>query len=423
MNVLSLTDPYIQTFILRLVTALLALFSIRIFTNSIRKMIRPEFWKIFIFLSYFLWFLPFVNVRFSSETWSGIMFLNALTLLLTSRERSYMFYLVGGFLGLSFLFRYQNAFLALGVFLWLIFIGRQKLLNLVKLAGAFTFIVLLGVGIDYWLYGKLTLSTWNYFYVNLVEDVASGFGTERWWNYFYSIFRFSFFPIGIPIILSLFIFIYKNPRSIFTWAILPFFIIHSIIPHKELRFLFPVINLVPLILVVAYQELNWNPDNWKKPGLLSMKFLAILLLFINCIGTLTVSRKPSDGGLMEISRYIRRNYGDEPIRLISYDHSNPYGPWKLMASYYEEKDLQDIRLEQLSDLSDSLFVENRVNLLSLKRQDVEKEFVQDFLNKYNIQKKTQAIPEWMEILMTLYGGFHVNEILGLYEIPPKQKQK
>ncbi len=398
MNILSIPDPYFQAFVLRLVTAFLALYSIRYFTNTIREMISPEFWKVFLFLSYFLWFIPFVNVRFSSETWSGIMFLNALSLVLSSKERANRFYLIGGLLGLSFLFRYQNAFLAMGLFFWLIFIGKEKLANLVKLAGAVIFLVLIGVGIDFWLYDKLTLSAWNYFYVNLVEDVASGFGTERWWNYFYSIFRFSFFPIGIPIIFALFIFIYKQPKSIFTWCILPFFIIHSIIPHKELRFLFPVINLVPLMLVMAYQELNWNPDKWNRFKVLTVKVLAILLLSINIIGALTVSVKPCDGGLTVIMKHIRRNYGDKPIRLISYDYSNPYGPWNLIASFYAEKDLQDIRMKSLSEFNDSIFEKNRVNLLSIKRQEVEKEHVQELISRYKLQKKTQAMPEWMEIL-------------------------
>jgi phosphatidylinositol glycan class B len=278
--------------------------------------------------------------------------------------------------------------------------------------------VLVGIGIDYWLYGKLTLSAWNYFYVNLVEDVASGYGTERWWNYFYSIFRFSFFPIGIPLILALIYFVYRQPRSIFTWTILPFFIIHSIIAHKELRFLFPVVNLVPVILVLAYQELRRKPGNWKSPVSISLRILGVIIIGINCIGTLTVSLKPADGGLMLITRHIRMNYGDQPLRLISYDHSNPYGPWGLMAGFYAEKDMLDIRLESLSDINDFLLQGDRINLLSVKRQEVEKPEFQRLLTRYNMQKRTQGLPEWMEILMTLYGGYRVNEILELYEIPP-----
>jgi phosphatidylinositol glycan class B len=415
LQAMAIQDPYMQAFILRLLTALLAGFSIRFFTRSCSDMVRPEYHKAYLFLSYFLWFLPFVNVRFSSETWSGIMLLNAISVLINSNYRNKMYFIVGGLLGLSFLFRYQNAFLAIGIFLWLVFIRKEKILNLVKLLMAGLFILLTGILMDYWLYGEFVLSAWNYFYVNLVEDVASGFGTEAWWNYFYSIFRFGFFPISIPILLSFLLLIINKPRNLFILTILPFFIVHSIIPHKELRFLFPVVNLVPIILLLAYQELEWDISKWKKLGRFTLGTIAWILVTINCIGAVTVSLKPADGGFMTITRYIRQKYGERPVRLISFNHSNPYGPWGLMSTFYMEKDMQDVRLGSLDELSDSLLYENTVNLLVIKRIDAESVQVQSFINDHKMTKAIQCIPEWMEPLMTLYGGFHLERILELYE--------
>ena len=416
LQVFSIVDPYMQAFVLRLLTALLALFSIRYFTRTCSYFVHPRHHKAYLFLSYFLWFLPFVNVRFTSETWSGIMLLNALSILLSTNLRGNRNYLAGLFLGLSFLFRYQNAFLALGIFLWLLVIEREKILDLLKLLAAGVVVLLLGILMDFWLYGEFTLSAWNYFYVNVVEDVASGYGTEAWWNYFYSIFRFGFFPIGIPVILAFLILTVKKPKSVFIWTILPFFVIHSIIAHKELRFLFPVINLVPIILLLAFQTLKWDIRKWRVPGRIAIHVVAWVLVAINIIGSVTVSLKPADSGLTTITHYIRQHYGDEPIRLISYNNSNPYGPWELMASFYMEKDMQDIRLESLEELADSVLHKERVNLLVLKRDDAATDPAQAFITGYNAPKVVQCIPRWMEPLMTLYGGFHVHEILELYEI-------
>ena len=189
LQVFSIVDPYMQAFVLRLLTALLALFSIRYFTRTCSYFVHPRYHKAYLFLSYFLWFLPFINVRFTSETWSGIMLLNALSVLLNTNLRGNRNYIAGALLGLSFLFRYQSAFLALGIFLWLLIIEREKILDLLKLLAAGVVVLLLGILLDFWLYGEFTLSAWNYFNVNFVEDVASGFGTEAWWNYFYSIFH------------------------------------------------------------------------------------------------------------------------------------------------------------------------------------------------------------------------------------------
>ena len=416
LQVFSIADPYIQAFILRLLTAMMALFSVRYFTRTCSYMVNPRYHKAYLFLSYFLWFLPFVNVRFASETWSGIMLLNALAVLLNTNLRGNRNYIAGVLLGLSFLFRYQNAFLAMGIFLWLFLIEKEKILDLLKLLAAAVVVLLLGILLDFWLYGEFTLSAWNYFYVNLVEDVASGYGTESWWNYFYSIFRFGFFPIGIPVILAFLILTIKKPRNVFIWTILPFFVIHSIIAHKELRFLFPVINLVPIILILAYQALKWDIRKWRVPGRIAIHAVAWILVAINIIGAVTVSLKPANIGLTTMTRYIRQHHGDESIRLISYNNSNPYGPWELMASFYMEKDMQDIRLESLDELGDSVLHEERVNLLVLKKEDAASPPARAFLTEHQARKMVQGIPAWMEPLMTLYGGFHVWEILELYEI-------
>ena len=71
----SITDPYSKAFILRLITALLSVFVITNFIKEAKRFISSKHWIVFYFLSYFLWFLPFINVRFSSETWSGLFFL------------------------------------------------------------------------------------------------------------------------------------------------------------------------------------------------------------------------------------------------------------------------------------------------------------------------------------------------------------
>jgi phosphatidylinositol glycan class B len=414
--VFSIVDPYIQTFILRLLTALVALLSIRYFTRTCSYFIHPGYHKAFLYLSYFLWFLPLVNVRFLSETWSGIMLLNALAILLSTSLHGNRNFLAGGLLGLSFLFRYQSSFLVLGLLLWLCVIKREKIMSLLKLLISVLAMVLLGIILDFWLYGEFTLTAWNYFYINLVEDVASGFGTEVWWNYFYSIFRFGFFPIGILIILAFLLLIIKKPGNVFVWTLLPFFVIHSIIAHKELRFMFPVVNLVPIVLLLAYQELKWDPRKWRRPGRIAIQTVAWTILTINSIAAITVSLKPSDGGLNHITQYIRKHHGDESIRLISYNHSNPYGPSGLMASFYMEKDMEDIRLGSLEELCDSLLVDEKVNLLVLKREDATTEPALDFITGKNAAKVVQGIPAWMEPLMTLYGGVRIREILELYEV-------
>lgn len=87
----SITNPYDKAFVIRLITGLLSVLAIYFFTNSCKNIILNKYRKLFLILSYFIWFLPFINVRFSSETWSGITLLLALALVVRNK-RSYQTY-------------------------------------------------------------------------------------------------------------------------------------------------------------------------------------------------------------------------------------------------------------------------------------------------------------------------------------------
>src|SRR5262249_55482539 len=45
----------------------------------------------------------------------------------------------------------------------------------------------------------------------------------------------------------------RKPRLSLTWVTLPFFLVHCLLGHKELRFLFPMVLAVPYLGVLALQ--------------------------------------------------------------------------------------------------------------------------------------------------------------------------
>ena len=412
---ISIHDPYHQVLILRLLTCFLAIFTIHFFVESCTRLILPEYRKPYLVLSYFLWFLPWINVRFSSETWSGLLFLPALALLLKTNKNTNKYFIIGGLLGLSFLFRFQTALLSLGMLLWLIFVKKEKASNLFKLCFSGLMMLFLGVCIDSWFYGQIVISFWNYFYVQIVNDVASSFGTSPWYYYLYYTFRFSFFPFGTVIIIAFFMLLYSTPKSIFLWSVIPFLIVHSIIPHKELRFLFPIINLVPIIGILAYQEYKREINSLRFRFKYLMNVLVVSFVLINIVGLITSSTKPAGIGRMKITQFINRKYGNQPINLIYFDGSNPYDPWNgLHAKFYQEKDIREVRLNSLSELNNSLSRQVGINLLVLKKKQTEKNVCRKILSEMSFKKETQSIPEWMEPIMGLYGGFKNKEILVLY---------
>ena len=76
-NLVSIVNPYVQALIFRLITSIFAVCAISYFSLSCKTFINEKNWRIFYILSFFVWFLPWINVRFSSETYSGLFFLVA----------------------------------------------------------------------------------------------------------------------------------------------------------------------------------------------------------------------------------------------------------------------------------------------------------------------------------------------------------
>ena len=122
------------------------------FANSQRKRFEfiDTYWYYFISLG--LWFIVFFSFRFSSEAWSGLLALLAMTFYYEKRS----FWLIGIFFGLAFLFRFQIGFLVLGFVLNLVVFKRINIKQLIELVVFILLIISLGVLVDSLFYGELT---------------------------------------------------------------------------------------------------------------------------------------------------------------------------------------------------------------------------------------------------------------------------
>ena len=240
---LNITDPYDLSFLLRLFTALLALIITRFFVNKTLPLFETPTQKIaYIALSYFLWFIPVISVRFSSETWSGLFLMLALGIYFQKNESVKKSFLLGLILGLSFLFRYQMALVIGSLLIWMLFVQKSNLKYGMGIALGLGSMLFAGLLVDSWFYETWVFTPWNYFYFNIIKDVASKFGTEPWYYYLYESISSMSYIIGIPVFLAFISLVILKPKNILVWIIFPFILFHSIIPHKELRFIFPLVT-------------------------------------------------------------------------------------------------------------------------------------------------------------------------------------
>jgi phosphatidylinositol glycan class B len=185
LQAVNITNPYTQALFLRLLTAFLSLFVIHFFIKNTEYQLKNDrSKKLYYFLSYLLWFIPFLSVRFSSETWSGLFFLWSVATYFDPVKNKMKPYIIGLLAGLSFLFRFQAAFLLPGFILWLLFVEKADLKYILKIVAAFLIAFTLGILIDCWFYGHPVLTSWNYFYTTIINDSAPGFGESSWYYYF-----------------------------------------------------------------------------------------------------------------------------------------------------------------------------------------------------------------------------------------------
>ena len=321
-DLISIIDPHTQAFVLRLITSIFAFSGIVIFLKSIKHLIKPSFQNWLVFLSLFLWFIPFINVRFSSETWAGITLLYGLSFLLREKRDQVHYILAGLFIGISFVFRFQMGFAIIGIVLWLIPNQRKPIQTSFLFIVSSLLPISLSVAIDSWFYGDFVFTPWNYFEYNIIQGVASEFGTSPWYYYLFAIFRFSFFPIGILMLLSLLKVTLIHPKNLIIWVVVPFILFHSVVGHKELRFLFPIANLVPFLIVLAIQEIKWSP--------ILTRILLIGFIGINSTLLISTSLIPAGNGEAKAARSLKRLKGNIPVAYFK--ESNPYNPCLLYTS-------------------------------------------------------------------------------------------
>ncbi len=259
----GLYSPWTLATMLRLLSGAFSVAAVMVFYREIRQEPQRETEaKRMLALSLLLWFMAYTHVRFSSETLSGNLLLLTTVCCMRFRRTGNASFgsglLVGLLAGTAFIVRYQTGFALLGLGLWLAVFDR----NLRRIAGAVIGgTVMLGVGTlcDRWLYGRWTCAPVNYFRENIVHAHAAGFGVDPWWYYLTGIPLEGIVLFGLPVLLATGWFIYKNPRHLIVWTIVPFLVAHQAVGHKEVRFLFPLLPFVPLFLVRAAESL---PVRW-----------------------------------------------------------------------------------------------------------------------------------------------------------------
>jgi phosphatidylinositol glycan class B len=290
-----------------------------------------------------------------------------------------------------------------GLFLWLIFIRKEKISHLLYLISGGVVVLIACFLLDSWYYGNWVSAPWNYFKSNMIDGIASHFGVSPWYFYLDTILSRSTPLIGLIILLALTVFLVRKYRNPIAWCIVPYLLVHTLIPHKELRFLFPVAFFLPFILVFTWQEI---PEKWTT-GIIKQAILYPILavaLIINAGGLVILAFKPASNGNMAMLQYLHNHYNQ--VTLYTIAGSNPYTLGKikgLTPLFYANN---KVRIKNLADVLNSKSQEklNDEDLVMLRASYSER----IYLEKLGFTEKYRSIPLWIEMMDRFY------KVLGNY---------
>jgi phosphatidylinositol glycan class B len=284
---IGLENPFHLATLYRFLNALLGQASLAIlmlqspFFISQEKVKKITLWTLAL-----LWYVPFFHARGTSEHFSTTFFIFALPFFL-GNKRIVNALICGAFFGMSFIFRYQMCVPVFFICLWQLF-QKEKHITFLALI-TFSFFTINGLSslIDYWGYGEWVFPPYQYLYWNIFEGKASSFGVDPWWKYFEKVVTRGIPPISLPLFIATLWFWAKRPWHILTAITLPFFIVHSMIGHKEIRFLFGIGLFSPLLFGLFLEKFQ-NLLEWKKTA----KFIAGLAIILMIISSVKVAYTP-----------------------------------------------------------------------------------------------------------------------------------
>ena len=387
---MGMYNPFMVTFLLRLGMGLLTWWTTyRIVKLLLPEMITEKGRQALIWCSMFLWFVPYIGVRFSAENISGICFFLAISFLfnlsnLVINKQVYRLIIAGLLLGIAVFVRVQMAMGILGLAGWILYAQKWPFRNWVLIIASGVIAIALLACIDHWLYGVWVFSPLNYFNVNIIQHMAAKFGVEPWWYYFYK-----YLDIGVPpmswVLLPLFFAgIWHKPRHLFTWVAVAFIAGHCLVSHKEIRFLFPI-SLAFIFLACS----GFDALMQQYPGKRFYRWAIPLFVTLNSIMLIVKIFTPAHEAF-KYYKAIYDYYGSHKSIIVTSEQT-VYTLVGLPVNFYKPKDMEEWVIGSPLSLSYVMKNANGRPVLFLSHQMTP----DSLLRGYKIEKIYCILPDWM----------------------------
>jgi phosphatidylinositol glycan class B len=308
MKMAGISNPYLEMTLLRIV---LSLFQFIVFNLVLLHFLKDEQKKtvhLSALILNFSWFLPYCRTLFNSEMVSSVFFFGTVLLFDLKRKQNpgFVFLMLIGFLfALSFYFRFQTGFFLAGFGLWML-ITKQPFRFFSGMAAGFITGCFINIALDYGFYGHWVLTPYEYFHANIVAGRAASFGTDSVLKYIFTFIALLTVP---PLSLLLLFYLIKSLavhwKHVLFLSVVVFFIGHSLVGHKEERFMFPVLSVLPVMAGWGIPALSAYLKRTKKIIRFLFRFFIYFSAILNLLLLILLMLNPYSQNIRFTSKLYR----------------------------------------------------------------------------------------------------------------------
>lgn len=381
---LGIYTPFLVATVLRLLMAVFSWFTINRLLSVLLKDFETQKYHLYlIWCGLFLWYIPYISVRFSAEAFSAAFMYWGLSYLLSTNKTYLKILLAGLLLGIAWYARVQLGLAFIGLAAWLIINKWHIKYWLLFLSGT-AISIAINLLPDYWLYSDWTFTPYNYFAENILDDKSGNFGVSPWWKYF----EFFIMEAVPPISIFLFVFFIRGisfkPLHLFSLMCFTFIVSHFFIGHKEMRFLFPM--SIPFSYLAAVGFTNWI-DKVRSNKLLNFFFklsIGVNILLLTYAGL----HAPKD--TIQYYKFMYQQAEQQPVTLVSI-HESPYNQVTLESNYYKHPNLTTIVIEDITQLPSTIDSINNKEIYLFSPRKIEEEAAK----QHHLTWVYSAFPDWL----------------------------
>jgi hypothetical protein len=324
MKFFGIADPKTLMLIIRIIHALFSLLIIKYGYKITEKLSDKKTASYAGWMLALLWAMPFLAVRNLVEVTSIPFLMWAVWLSLRDDKKTSMFY-AGLLVGIAISFRYQIAIYAVGMGVYYVFARKWNKLWPFVVGSVLMFVLTQGL-VDFLIWGYPFAEFKGYVIYNMHEGTGY-MKNKNYFMYFYVLFGFMLFPLGILALIAYFKSAY-NYLVLFVPTFL-FLLFHTIFPNRQERFILTIFPLVIILALLGIRELRKRKfwDRFWKISWVSFWVLNVPLLLI--ISTMP-SKKSRVNTMYSLYGKVK---GNEVILIEATGETNP----EMMPYFYAGK--------------------------------------------------------------------------------------